>query len=420
MRFFNAGALVVLGLVACSGGDGDTSTETRGPTYDIPADLDAIADSESPSKRSEIRSAGHISTNSILIFGGNDGPIVNQIPSAAYRKDTWIFEPGLGWTKIEGDSPSKRARYAIASDEENNRALLFGGRFREDGGSGDYTLYNDLWAFDFLTREWTLLDDGSGDAPAPRYYSQGMWDSSTQTFYIWGGNLNTNALVFEVTDELWAWSDGTWTQLTPTGNAPSDRSFLGSLHDTARNELVIFGGQIGNLSDLAYNDTYALNIDSLEWRRLHNGKRSAAPTTRMHAQITYDPLEDRYLLFGGHTDFGDMNDLWAFDPEAGEWEEIYIADVLVGERFGCAGNPSEVPADYVEMDLSAPERRHNAMYTLMYNSLWVFGGMHAECSDHLDDTWRYDLTDNTWHELIEATSGESCLRADDACDCLCI
>jgi len=87
--------------------------------------------------------------------------------------------------------------------------------------------------------------------------------------------------------------------------------------------------------------------------------------------------------------------------------------------LGCAGNPSDVPENYVDQDLSAPERRHRGMFTLMHDSLWVFGGMHAECSDHLDDTWRYPLSGGDWTELIESRSGESCLRRDDDCECLC-
>ena len=82
-------------------------------------------------------------------------------------------------------------------------------------------------------------------------------------------------------------------------------------------------------------------------------------------------------------------------------------------------NASEVPADYVDQDLTAPERRHRGMFTVLHNSLWVFGGMHAECSDHLDDTWRFGLDGDDWVELIEARTGESCARQAADCECLC-
>jgi len=410
---------MLLILAGCTGtGTGTTDDDDgTGP----PDDLDLITSDERPDKRSEILAAAHEPTNSILVFGGNSGVIVDQIPIGDFRKDTWIFEPGVGWTQITGTSPSKRGRYALSVDEAGHRALLFGGRFREADEGGNYTLFNDLWSFDFDDRSWTLLDDGtSSDDPEPRYYANSAWDADAGMLYAWGGNVNTDPLQFEVTDDLFVWDGEGWDQLETTGDAPSPRSFLGSLHDTKRNKLVVFGGQRGDLISQAYNDTYALDLDTLEWTELHDGVETPVPSTRMHGHFAYDAPRDRYLLFGGHTDLGDMNDLWAMDPEAHTWSRVYIADTFNDVPIGCLGNPREVPADYVDMDLTAPERRHRGMYALMYDSAWIFGGIHAECSEHLDDTWRFDLVAEGWHELIEARSGESCARRQDDCECLCL
>jgi N-acetylneuraminic acid mutarotase len=410
----------VVVLAACGNGTEGANDSATASTSSPALDLDALTSDDRPSKRSEMIHAAHPATNSILLFGGNDGPIVQQWPQAAFLQDTWVFEPGIGWTEVVGDDqPRKRARSAVAVDPDGNRALVFGGRFRPEDQDGDYTVFNDLWSFDFVSRTWTQLDDGSGAGPAPRYYGRGAWDASTETFYVWGGNLNTSAFIYEVTMELWAWDGSGWTELETSGEMPSDRSFLGSVHDAARNELIVFGGQLGDLTSGSYNDTYGLNLDSGVWRKLHDGS-GKAPSTRMHGQLLHDETQDRYLLFGGHTDTGDMNDLWAFDPEAQTWSKTYIADTFNDVEFGCLGNSSEVPADYVDMDLSAPERRHNALVTWMHDSVWIFGGMHAECSDYLNDTWRYDLASDTWIEIMEASSGEACLRSDDDCECLCI
>ena len=56
----------------------------------------------------------------------------------------------------------------------------------------------------------------------------------------------------------------------------------------------------------------ALDIETLTWSELDSGN---GPDTRMHAHLEYDEARDRYLLFGGHTDIGDGNDLWEMDPE---------------------------------------------------------------------------------------------------------
>lgn len=399
-------ALVVF-LAACSSGP------------KAPGNLDNLDASTNPGKRSEILAVGSDQYNAMVLFGGNNGPIVNQVPAGQFLEDTWIFEPGTGWTQVATtEQPSARGRYSFDLDEENQRVLLFGGRFRA-GTSGNYTLRDDLWSFDFETRSWTVLDPGGDDdGPAGRYYPASGYDNESGNLYLWGGLLNRSAVILEPGDDFWRWDGSDWTQLQTTGDLPSQRGFFGNTYDSKRKRIIVFGGQRGDFSSLAYQDTYALDVISGEWTQLDDGT-GTAPSTRMHAHMQYDEDNDRYLLFGGHTDIGDMNDLWVFDPNNPGWELLYEADAFTGERLGCNGNPSDVPADYVTMDLSAPERRHRGMFTLMWDSLWLFGGIHAECSDQLDDTWRFDLEDLTWHELIEATSGEACERQGDACECLC-
>jgi len=393
--------------------------ETPGDDDDGP-DLDTITSDSRPSKRSEVISVADPETGTILMFGGNDAAIVSQIPGAAYLDETWIFEPGIGWEEVEDDGPHARGRHVAALDPDEGRALVFGGRYRPEGQSGNYDLYNDLWAFDFAERRWTELDDGNGGGPGPRYYGGAVWSTADKAFYVYGGQTNPNPLIFNHNYELWRWtpSEG-WSEISTSGDAPSGRTFFGTTYDGQRNRLMLFAGQTGDFSSLAYNDLFALDLSSGEWSELHGGGISA-PFTRMHPHLQYDSNRDRLILFGGHTDIGDDNDVWAFPGDGDEWQLLNEADRFTGGPLGCLNNPSEVPADYVEIDLTAPERRHKGFLASMHDNLWVFGGMHAECSDHLDDTWRFDLETRTWSELIEARTGESCARRGDDCECLCL
>ena len=400
--------LTMLFLVACS-----TQAGTDDDVGQSQTELDAVTSTERPTKRSEIYGVGDEASNTILIFGGNDGPIVDQRPSAAYLDETWIFEPGYGWTELDISGPSPRGRYGAAYDPTNRRALIFGGRWREDNGSGDYTLYNDLWSFDFVSRTWTLLDE---EGPSKRTYPSLAWDDATQSLYLFGGMTNTSPMTIDVNMKLWRWDGETWERLSTSGDKPSQRTFLSETWDSKRRRLVLFGGQVGDYWSLAYNETYALDMETREWTMLDSG---TGPSTRMHGHLEYDAARDRYLMFGGHTDIGDGNDLWSMDPDSGTWTTERSADAFTGNGLGCIGNPSEVPADYVDQDTSAPERRHRGMFTLMNDSIWIFGGMHSECSDHLDDTWRYPLDGGDWTQIIEARTGESCERKDADCECLC-
>jgi len=401
----------LLFLSGCPADEGDPPVELN---------LDQLDSTETPSRRSEVLAIPDPTTGKIVVFGGNDGPIVSQFPRAAMRKDTWLFEPGAGWSKVEGSGPSKRSRYGAALDPTGGRVLFFGGRMRPEDESGDYTLFNDLWSFDMNAKTWTRLDKGNGTAPTGRYYPSTLWDDAKQTLYMWGGATNAGWQVISPSDELWSWTESAGWQLeSTTGNAPSTRVFFAYTHDTTRNSLVVFAGQVGDFQSNAYNDLYSLDLDTFKWTRLHGGN-NAAPSTRMNSALIYDADADQYLMFGGHTDIGDGNDLWSFDPDTEEWSVIYQGDVFDNTTIGCDGNGSEVPADYVIQDPDAPERRHRGMFALMHGSLWLFGGMHSECSGHLDDTWRFDLSTEAWTELIEATSGESCERRGDDCVCLCI
>lgn len=396
-------------LVACGASDGQDSGTSE-------LNLDAVESSERPSQRSEVYGVADELSNSIVVFGGNEGPIVDQRPLAVFLDETWVFEPGYGWTELEIEGPSARARYGAAYDPTSRRALIFGGRYRDAGAEGDYTLFRELWAFDFITREWSLLSEKQG--PKKRTYPAMFWDDQEQALYLFGGMTNKSPMVIEVAEDLWRWKDGEWEELEMGGDVPSTRTFLGEAWDPNRREFVIFGGQVGDYWSQAYNETYVLSVDTLEWTRLNKGNKNS-PSTRMHAQLTYDPVGERVLLFGGHTDIGDANDLWELDSETGKWSLFREADDFTGEPLGCLDNSSEVPANYVDQDLSAPERRHRGVFATLHNNLWIFGGMHAECSDHLDDTWRFGLEGDDWVELVEARTGESCARQAADCECLC-
>ncbi len=407
-------SLLALSLlcVACNGGGPGDSGGDGGSTQDA----GELTNTTKPSKRSDIHGAMDPSTGVFVVFGGDDGPIVNQTPQAAYRDDTWMFEPGLGWTDVSTTGPSARGRQAVAYDSNANRMLIFGGRFRS-ATSGPYTLYNDLWAFDFSARTWTQLSDGTG-GPAARYFATAAYDAASDTFYVYGGDTNPSALNVAVSTEVWSFKGGTWAQEIVAGTAPNpSRLFMGYTHDTKRNALIAYGGQIGDFLTAANRDMYSLNLGTGVWSLLNDG--TGGPSGRFSSLMTYDAEGDRYIMMGGHADLGVTNDVWAFDPAGSAWSQLYTGDTFTGAALGCLSNPRELPKDYVTQDLDGPERRSGGFLGVTSGTLWLFGG-ESDCSDHLDDTWTFSMSAGTWTELLEAGSGESCLRENNDCQCLCL
>lgn len=395
---------IALLLGAC-GGDSESDAPDAG-----------LQNTTSPSKRSDIHGAMDPSTGTFAVFGGDDGPIVNQIPKASYRDDTWLFEPGLGWSDVSTAGPSARGRHAVAYDSAAQRMLIFGGRYRPSDVGGDYTLYNDLWAFDFAARSWTQLSDGSG-GPAPRYFAAAAFDAESDTFYVYGGGINTSPTILNLATDLWSFKDNTWTKVTVAGAAPDpNRLFIAYTHDTKRNQLIAFGGQVGDFVSAAESDLYALDLGIGVWSKLDAGG-AGGPSGRFSSLMTYDSAGDRYLMMGGHADPGVTNDLWAFTPGTG-WAQLYAGDTFTGAALGCRTNAQEIPANYVEQDLGGPERRSGGFLGYGAGNAWLFGG-ESDCSDHLDDTWTFDLESKAWTEVLGATAGESCLRKNNDCECLC-
>ncbi len=368
-----------------------------------------------PGKRSDVAGAGDPTTGAIALFGGDDGAIVDQIPVAHYLEDTWLFEPDSGWSEIASPGPSARGRHAVGFDPAGTRMMVFGGRYRA-GSSGNYTLYDDLWAFDLTARTWTQLSTGGG--PAPRYFAAAAFSSVQGAFFVYGGGTNANPLNITTSDDVWSFDGASWSQVTTSGDAPSARLFVAYAYDSSRDRLIVFGGQVGDFVSPGLNDLYALDLATGTWSLLHDGS-GTAPSGRFSAMMSYDAEADRYVVFGGHADPGVTNDVWAFSPADGGWTELAGGDSFTGAPLGCLGNSREIPNGYVTQDLSAPERRSGGVLAIQGAVMRLFGG-ESDCSDHLDDTWQLDLADPAWTELIEARSGESCARRNDDCQCLCL
>jgi hypothetical protein len=377
------------------------------------AGTDAAMPGPRPGKRSDIAGVADEMSGAIVLFGGDDGPIIDQIPQPNYIDDTWIFEPSAGWTELSVSGPSARGRYAVAYDPEGRRMLLFGGRYRA-ATSGPYTLYNDLWAFDFASRTWSMVHDGSGTAPAPRFFAAAAYDPGSDSFYVSGGGTNTDALRVEVAEDLWRFDGTSWTEVRMSGVPPSTRLYVGYAYDSMRNRLVIYAGQVGDLFSPGYRDLFGLDLATGAWTRLDTG--TSGPAGRWQSMVGYDAMGDRYIVFGGHADPGTTNDLWAFDPDGGSWTNLSAGDQFTGGSLGCLGNPREIPEDFVTQDLAAPERRQGGILAVVGSTVWLVMG-ESDCSDHLDDVWSFD---SAWTEVVPSRSGETCARRGDDCMCLCL
>ncbi len=158
----------------------------------------------------------------------------------------------------------------------------------------------------------TLPPSASAQRPHPgvRNAHASVYDSRTHALLVFGGATAT-----EVRADLWRWRLGSWHRSPATG--PEPRTFPAMAYDSARDEIVLFGGSRVLFGDSSSRpamlaDTWVLRND--EWSRVSGG----GPDPRAESAIAYDPARGRTVLFGGrYTTLGGgvtrLGDTWEWD-----------------------------------------------------------------------------------------------------------
>lgn len=157
---------------------------------------------------------------------------------------------GTNWYNY-GTYPSARTGAAMAmSTRTSAGAVLFGGR------DAAYTSLCDTWEYLSGTGAWTQVRNnacGTAVDPSARYGHAmiralgGTGAFASQPVVMFGG-LSTSGTV----NDLWTWNGattGSWTLASadgaPSSTKPPRRTEAGLLFDTARNRVLMFGGNYG-------------------------------------------------------------------------------------------------------------------------------------------------------------------------------
>lgn len=377
--------------------------------------------SERPFRPAE-HTAIHVpETGEMISFGGSRSlPTAECGPGPAeYIDETWIYSEGCNaWAQVMASGPSARSRHTAAYGA--GTMWVFGGRFRAEGSTnGDFTLFDELWAFDTEAHRWNMRKP-AGEAPSARINSAMAWDSKRKRLWLFSGNESPEGFSYTFVNDIWSFDpdDGSWRLHEPSGVKPSARVWHSLLYDRARDWLVLYGGMDARGAPSGYlSDIYALDLDSLEWEELNSGTIDA-PAERFWGSLVYDSEREDYLLFGGHdaTELGNRNDTYRFDPESKQWHLVQRGDSYNEPPNGIC----DFPPDFANVDVGQPERRHAG--TMVWSSpcqrALLFGGK-SDCGI-VDDLWSFE--DGTWHLIQAATEGEVCFRWRDdhsRCTSLC-
>jgi len=199
------------------------------------------------------------------------------------------------------------------------------------------------------TSAWKLI---STSQPMWRTEHAMAYDSARSEIIIFGGkDYNSSALL----DDTWIWNGNDWIQKSPN-NSPPKRFRHAMTYDSARGVVVLFGGL--DESSIVFGDTW--EWDGSSWTQVS----TSGPSPRNNHAMVYDSGRGMIVLFGG---LGGSGDTW-------EWNG----------------------SSWTQVSTSGPSSRweHAMAYDSARRVVVLFGGWN---SSNLGDTWEWD--GNNWNQV---------------------
>ncbi|MEZ4367689.1 MAG: kelch repeat-containing protein [Kofleriaceae bacterium] len=216
--------------------------------------------------------------------------------------------------------------------------------------------------------EYPLWTEGVVAKPTPRAFHAMAYDSARGEVVLFGGTPNNTFNT--VLADTWIWDGVRWSQRTPA-TSPPGRMLPAMAYDPARAEIVMFGGYLG--TTLTTNDTWTW--DGVTWSQR---APATSPPARGGAAMAFHAATGVTVLHGGAADVSAgsaLADTWRWDGTT--WTDA-------------------APA-------TSPSARslHTLAALPAASALVLFGGR-SPSNGLLAETWRWDGT--TWAQATPATS----------------
>lgn len=182
--------------------------------------------------------------------------------------------------------------HAMAYDPVRDEIIIFGGALSD---ANDAPALGRMWTWD-----GEQFTERTPDPMPPARHGFGMvWDSARQEIILFGGR-DGDVLY----NDTWSWNGTAWTMKTPT-NTPTARWEFGMAYDEDREEVVVFGGGIGSPVD---NTTWTWNGN--EWTLK---EPVARPSARFQHSMGYHAGTKKILLIGGRAGSTVIDEIWEWN-----------------------------------------------------------------------------------------------------------
>ncbi|MFO8050333.1 MAG: kelch repeat-containing protein [Thermoplasmatota archaeon] len=242
------------------------------------------------------------------------------------------------------DLPQSRSNAGICYDEANNTVYLYGGGYTTGWGSNrEYHDLSDMYKLDLDTYDWELVFASAG--PGERQGFDMEFNPNDGNIYFYGGYQHpTTASEIEIYNDFWKFDPELkiFSQMSLTGTTPNGRRGAATCIVEESNIFYLYGGEENTSPNpTERRDLWKYDFTAATWTKL--GQTSS---TRVSAELDFDPLTKELYLTGGGTD-----DIYRYRILENEWYLWYPVP-----------NPGTLSGGHASIFI--PEDR----------DLWVFGG----------------------------------------------
>ncbi|GAB9474309.1 hypothetical protein Gpo141_00011440 [Globisporangium polare] len=229
--------------------------------------------------------------------------------------------PPMRWTPLAVQGATPTIKNHSATVISRHEILVFGGY---DGRRN----HNELYVFDCRSYTWRELfasRDVRGTPPAGRNGHTATLADGNKVFII-GGWLGSGPLAADdlhVLDiERWQWSQPSVKGVGPGPCNMHTADYLPHLRS-----ILLFRGGDGREY---LNDLHALDIDLMEWRKIHATGEVPAPRANHSSAV----VGTQVLVFGGWDGQKRLNDIHILDTDTFTWSRADVKSPLPHPRAG--------------------------------------------------------------------------------------
>lgn len=298
--------------------------------------------------------------NRVVMFGGRQAPSDRDgLPS--YLNDTWVYEND-DWTRIESElNPSTRQFPAMTYDSARDRVILYGGNvLAEDEES--FTLRDDTWEFD--GQQWILIGNGPKVAKPIIAYDPVL----DQTLLVGLNETGTTIVMYRYDTAAHSWAAVTATAFPTCVND-------GNMVFRERTGKLTFFGGVCAVDTPAGEEVWEWDNAGNKWTKL-----TTAAFPRLAGQaVTYDPLRNDIIAFGGTAANGTVVSSGTNILRGSAWRQIFISF-----------RPAPRSLAPFETDAAS-------------NTIWMLSGLDETSSFYHGELWGY--RNGQWFKGPDLPSG---------------